>query len=98
MTRAFAVRRRLRSAPAPSLPPPKPIHPDVFYTEAETAQFLRLRNPKTLTVSRSRGRHRELRFVKQFNRVLYEGRAILDFLKGTAKAPEAPKRRKGGAE
>ncbi len=104
MSRASADRpvgRRLRSASkAPNLPPLdlKPPDPDVFYNEQETASFIRLTSPKTLTIWRCRGQHPELKFSKPYGRVLYKGSSIISFLEGTAKEPETPKGRKRSAK
>jgi hypothetical protein len=95
MPRTRPVRRRLRSAssPAPSLPEPKAIVPDIWYSEEECAAFLRLRNKKTLCVWRSRGEHPELRHSKPFGKTLYRGSDIIAFLSGNATAPETSKRK-----
>ena len=94
MARASAV-RGLRSGPSIPVSEPKVIVADAFYNESETAHFLRLETPKTLTIWRCRGSHPELKFTKPYGRVLYKGSDIIAFLSGAAKPPESPKRWKG---
>ena len=95
MSRVAVRRRRLRSARpetlSPILPPREPPHPDLYYTEMETAAYLRLRSAKTLTIWRCRGEHPELKFEKPYGRILYRGSAILDFLSGAAKPRKSAK-------
>lgn len=71
--------RKVHRNPIPAAPSGPPLA-GCAYTEAETAAFLRLRNPRTLAVWRCCGRHKELKCSTATGRALYLGESILAFM------------------
>jgi hypothetical protein len=70
-----------------------PIAPPIAgvpYTEAETALFLRLRNPRTLATWRCTGRAPGLKYRRVGNKIVYLGEDITEFLNAKPTRAKAP--------